>query len=351
MTDISFILPVLLSAAVLAVLKPLLALCSLGFITVAKPVIGYGYRRYMKQQSKQEWRCLSNKTINSPWVLPYMMSHGPRLNPHAIIGLFGPFKVSQTLQIAKTDMQHSAQDWTVVVYALPGLATVASAGASDDERSGGSEHTMSDSLELTLPPGNYLLGLRYYHWQNTVNLPAVSVDRQPLAPTQRQSATSLNEFHYHHSENRQWLYKALNYYVYWMLRYQHYLPRQFVDKQYLPVGNPNTVFKYSKIELGEVLQLAVNKEMNIGVSTSADASAHAQTALAQGDVFYCIYNQASLPVSFGQLTRSSVQLPSPTRGTVLIRLCCHQQQHAALWAQQFTIRVGQQALQVGQQVL
>jgi len=354
MTDISLILLVFMSVVFLAALKPLLAVMSLGFMTVAKPIIGYFYRRYTKQQSKQqpvlEWRCLSEKTMKSPWILPYMMSHGPRLNPHAIIGLFGPFKVSHTLQIAKADMQTSALDWTVVVYSLPGLATVASAGASDHQH---------NNVEFTLPSGNYLLGMRYYHWQESVNLPSVSADNQLLAPTQHQSATSLNEFHYHHGENRRWLYKALNYYVYWMLRYQRFLPREFVSKQYLPVGNPNTVFKYGKIERGEAFRLEVIRETDkketdkneTDQKQTAPKETENSTALAQGDVFYCIYNQSSLPITFGQLTGDSLQLTSPVRGTVLIRLCCQQKQHATEWARQFTIRVGQQALQIGQQAL
>ena len=105
-----------------------LALFSFVFYKVMKFIIGNLFTVYLAfdQKKANQWRVLSQKTINAPLVLPVLMTKGPRWNTHAVIGTLGPFAVQESVEIDIETANNSARSWIAVVYSFPGYKTITS---------------------------------------------------------------------------------------------------------------------------------------------------------------------------------------------------------------------------------
>src|SRR5205823_3634281 len=113
------------------------------------------YRRRKEQAFR--WHPLSAETMRNPLALPLLMTSAPRWNPHAIIATLGPLPVQNTLSIDVAAAWRSEASWSIVVYTFPGFRTVTSLDSLDSPAD-------APTQTLTLKPGRYWIGLRYYRW-------------------------------------------------------------------------------------------------------------------------------------------------------------------------------------------
>src|SRR5205085_656139 len=106
-------------------------------------------------------------------------------------------------------------------------------------------------VEVPVPePGRYMVVVRYYRWGDEVELPAVEVDGVPVCEPLR-VPSDVNRFYEDLPARRNLYYVGLHFYVYAMLTYADRLPARIVEREYLPIANPRTVFRYGAVDAGE----------------------------------------------------------------------------------------------------
>jgi hypothetical protein len=252
-------------------------------------------RRRDRDHDALDWHTLS-EALRQRLALPYIMVTGPRWNPHALISRVGPFQVQISLRVKVDTAHQSAQMWTLIISQAEDLSPVAVVDASDVAR----EEVW---YEQVLPPGRYLAVLRYYEWTATPRLPEMTIDHQRRIP---ERAVPPNENDYVSSlrEKDGIFYACLHYYVLEMLRLRRYLPTSLVRREYLPVGNPETVFAYGDLRRGQGLEIRSSQ------------------GIPQGHRLYLtIYDRSSFPVSWSEVrTLPYCTLPVATKGSYLWRL-------------------------------
>lgn len=241
------------------------------------------------------WQILDAQAVK-PFNLLALMTSAPRWNTHALIALAGPLTARHTLRVHAATAARSAPSWTIVVHAEPGHRIVASLGPSGDKDAGAWQ-------ALELPPGTYRLALRYYQPYPAAELPAVEVDGSQ-AVTSAAVPDDANSFYQTLAGRKSILYLCLHSYVCTLLRHRRWFPRSFVEREYLPAGNPQTEFRYGFVPAGTRLTIEMDPAL-----------------LEANDVYFTAYNRASFPVAWYPLTESQHRTRVFARdGTYLIRI-------------------------------
>lgn len=275
-----------------------LALLSWAFFHLNKAVIARLYQAYLDRQAERSrsWQLFSEQTLRRPVSLPVLLTKGPRWNTHAAIGTLGPLEVRQSLAVQTGLAVRSAGAWSVVLYGYPDFRTLQEIGALDRP-----DHP--EWTELALPQGRYCLGVRYYGRQPGATLPAVRVDGAAAVAAEPVPA-EVNAVYEHLAERTTLYHHALHHYVHTMLRLRRWLPATLVRREFLPVGDPCTEFRYGWFPAGRALEL------------------HAEERLRRDFRLYLsVYNRASLPVFSAELSSPlTMTAPFPEAGFYLIRL-------------------------------
>jgi hypothetical protein len=275
-----------------------LSLCSFAFYRVARRVLRASNARLLggAADDPHHWQVLPRTLLTRRGALPTMMTTGPRLNPHAIIATVGPLEVKGLISLEVTAAARSARSWSIVVYRFPGFVTVGSVGSNDPPAPG-------PWKDVSLPPGTYSLGLRYYHPADAIELPAVRVDGQDSVPVLTIPEGALSAWDGVRGR-RGLFYLCLHYYMFNLLDYRAWLPRAFVAREFLPVGNPQTHFDYGAVRRGQALTLVTSPAL-----------------LATHDVFFTLYNRHSFPVTWSLITATEHDTgPVPATGFYLVRM-------------------------------
>jgi hypothetical protein len=213
-----------------------------------------------------------------------------------LISRVGPFQLQNALRLKVETMRRSARAWTLVISRAPHLRPVAVINA---------RHVGADAVwyEQRLPPGRYVLVLRYYDWSAVPELPEITIDDQQQIP-QRAVPASENAYLGRLRNKQGVFYACLHYYVLEMLRLRSHLPAALVRREYLPVGNPETAFCYGDLQAGQCIEIT------------------SQRGIPKGHRLYLtVYNRCSFPVSWCEV-RSLPYRTSPAegRGSYLWRL-------------------------------
>ena len=275
-----------------------LAIASLLFYrlmrSLMRPLIVLNARR--NEPRTRQWSVLSGEALNNKLALPAIMSTGPRWNTHAIIAAAGPFNIRRSIAFDTEAILGSAEAWTIVIYTFPDQRTAGHIGSQDAPFAG-------RWVERKLPEGRYALALRYYRWTAEPRLPELQVDGAPLAPELLIPA-DINAFYAELGNRRGTYYRWLHYYVFTMLRFRHRLPQRFVERELLPIGNPETHFRYGILYRGETLRVDAAPDL-----------------LADYDVYVTVYTRDSFPSFWGQIKRSTYTTPPvPEDSFYLLRI-------------------------------
>ncbi|AFZ35680.1 hypothetical protein Sta7437_2130 [Stanieria cyanosphaera PCC 7437] len=275
-----------------------LALLSFIFYKIMKFLIGNLFTLYLATNKKKasQWRVLSQETINSFLSLPVLMTKGPRWNTHAIIGTLGPFAVQKSISIDLQSANNSAGSWIAVVYSFPTYRTITSLESHQI-------NSTKSWQSIELKPGKYSLGLRYYNWRNSINLPAIKIDNQDFV-----SATdvpnNINDFYHNLIQAKNWFYLSLHYYIFTILKLRKWLPESFVRYEFLPVGAPATEFFYNYLTKTQTLQLEFSNSL-----------------IQDYDIYFTIYDRSSLPLNYCQIKTEKYTLPATgMNGYYLLRI-------------------------------
>ena len=276
-----------------------LGLLSFGFSGLVKGTLTLVSRYYNPndRQALPQWQVTDGDFLRSPLKLLWVMSRA-RWNLHALIAIAGPFTVNRELTLDTQALGQSALSWTAVVYTLQGYRTVTSVGSL------GLPPTQGE-VTIPLPAGRYLVGVRHYDWQDPVQLPAIAVDGTPTLATETLVAPpDFNQFYRQLPARRGWLYSALNFYVYPLLRWGQGLPQPWVKHVFLPVPNPETYFFYGALDRGERLALEVPAEV-----------------LKTHRLYFSLYSRDCFPLDWYPIsTPSHTTAPLPEQAVYILRV-------------------------------
>ena len=286
-----------------------LSLLSYALFRTLKPIVRYGVEKRLRSWTasgmEQQWRGLS-EYLTQPGVLTYTMLVGPRWNTAAVLGSVGPLTVKESMTIDIATARNSAKFWSLVFYSHD-FATTAYISSKADMGN-------TDWYTLKLDPGRYFVVLRYYGCGQKVFFPALKTDGHPCVPLwnafeekQRYQAY-LKRLRY----RRNLLFRMLHYYIMCLLQWHGVLPADFVRREYLPVGNPDTCFRFGRTFKGKLLQIQMDAKL-------------LQTA----SIYLTIYNSSSLPVFWDQIQQKRYSSPVlDCAGHYLIRIHYHRQEPA-----------------------
>lgn len=231
------------------------------------------------------WLVYSDELLKKPLILPSILVTGPRWNPHAIAAGLGPFEVKESLAVEVKSCITSAKSWSIGIYTFPQAASI--------------QHLTSHHLnleeewtQLKLKPGKYTLGLRYYHWSESINLPAIKIDKNKVTETQSIPINDVNNYLENLTKRDHIFYRCLNYYIFTLLICQKWLPQEWVRKEYLPVGDTNNEFFYG----------VVYKNYSFCVEIKI-------ILLDNYDIYLTVYNRSSLPVIWCQIQEEKYIIP------------------------------------------
>jgi hypothetical protein len=250
----------------------------------------------VNRRRTRQWHVLSGDALDQPLALPALMTSGPRWNPHAIISGAGPFAVNESIAVDLEPLQASAKSWTLVFYTFPDQRTAGHIGSLQAPFSG-RWHS------VRVPAGAYSIALRYYHWTDTIRLPEIRADGEPTIPSRSISAHT-NDFYRDLSRRRSRLYLCLHYYVYDLLRGTAAIPGVSTEREFLPMGNPETQFLYGALAQGESLRVRVPDVLR-----------------ATHDVYFTLYTRDSFPARWYQIEDiHHVTEPALEDGFYLLRI-------------------------------
>lgn len=282
----------------LNIIEILLAILSFIFYKIIKFIIGILYTIFLfiKKDQASQWRVLSAQTLETFLSLPVLMTKGPRWNTHAIIGTLGPFKVNESISLNLNTIKKSAESWIAVIYSFPGYATITNLDSNQVE-------SHEEWISISVKPGLYSIGLRYYHWTNSIEYPTVKVDGELLTKSATVSP-DVNQFYKNLIEKKNSFYLALHYYIFTILKYRKWLPESFVRQEFLPVGAPDTEFVYGSLAKGQSLKVVSEAQI-----------------MNDYDIYFTRYDRSSFPLDWCQITENIYQTePIENNGYYLFRL-------------------------------
>jgi hypothetical protein len=290
-----------------------LALASWLLYRLVRTVVGIRLlvrSRRIGKISPPGWRVLSRELLAERGLLEQLLI-GPRWNTAALIAAAGPFEVAGRLELDREALDRAAELWSMMVYALPSLpaGTLVKLARHVNSSSAPPGQAL---LTLELAPGRYWISLRLYCWSGAVTLPRVWVDGTPVS-TPPVVPAAVNDFYADLHRRTSPFLIALQWHSYILVKWHRILPRRLVERVLLPVGDPDTEFRYGVLRSGEGLEIEM-----------------AARTLASHLVFYTAYNRASLPVAWLRVAAARQAAPRATAPCIyLLRILSRHQRQAA----------------------
>jgi hypothetical protein len=275
-----------------------LSVASLALFIATRGILQRLLNRYHKRNAAHalRWQLLSGEFLARPGVLPIFLTTAPRWNTHAVIATAGPVDVKEELAVWSDTARRSSSEWFFVLYSYPRRATVGMVSCLFANDSGW--------LSFKLPgPGRYLVGARYYGTKDAAEFPALRIDGVENVPSAA-APSDTNRFYDSLALRGNLFFACLSYHVYPILKFQ-WVKKSWIERMFLPVGNPETLFLYGTIEAGQRL----NCRMDL-------------SRFGTHRYFVTIYSRVSLPVLWYEV-RADTQgagPASPAQGYYLIRL-------------------------------
>ena len=247
-------------------------------------------RSFSLKQGKT-WASGTEQMLGNPFGIFLPCIIGPRWNCHALLARLGPFAVKGHIKIDAAELA-SADNWAAVIYDRK-FNTVATFGPESDAR------------ECLVPPGRYSIFLRYYGAGRDIDAPAIYVDGELLAaPTRLANEKGrYDDLLASIKGKKSRFYFLVHFYVFYLLKHHRRFPREWVKKEFLPVGNPHTAFLYGYLPPGRLLKIGCRREL-----------------FDKCLVFLTTYNQASFPEAWTRVEQETFSLNGINAGAYLIRI-------------------------------
>ena len=243
-----------------------------------------------------EWVEWEQSRVSERAVLNYIALFGPRWNPHALLATTRGFRVVRRISLDLDRAIASARSFSVVVYDHRSTGTIAAFTPFSPRDEQGRAY-------VDLPPGEYRLGARYYTWTDEPRLPAVWRDGEPLI-AERPCSPDGPAYMHGLVARESWFHRWTQRHMLYMLRHPGLFSAERIAAEYLPVGNPETTFRYGLREAGEALRVVV-----------------APSLLERALAMLVCYDEASFPIEWQDLAAGETLLaPRDHAGHWLVRV-------------------------------
>eukprot|EP00316_Scyphosphaera_apsteinii_P023757 CAMPEP_0119334550 /NCGR_PEP_ID=MMETSP1333-20130426/87551_1 /TAXON_ID=418940 /ORGANISM="Scyphosphaera apsteinii, Strain RCC1455" /LENGTH=328 /DNA_ID=CAMNT_0007344867 /DNA_START=396 /DNA_END=1382 /DNA_ORIENTATION=- len=209
------------------------------------------------------------------------LAFGPRWNTHTNPNVFVVKLKSSTATIEIENVRLDGLSFQVVFYSGRFLATTLGSVAAKPD---GSEWL---SFEATLPPSaregwmQMIIRVYLYGGREKVTLPRVKIDGVEMIEKTTEFSRDKMAFNHSLTQYQRPIHTALQWHVFPLLTCRWLLPAAWLRKIYLPVGNPETQWKYGAIIEGYSLRCEIKS----------------QSLLDAHLVFCTILNRASIPTN------------------------------------------------------
>jgi hypothetical protein len=246
--------------------------------------------RLIRRPKGSRWIGFS-EVVARPIGIPFLIVTAPRWNCHATIAITDSFQVNNKISLNTESAFQSSVAFSFVLYPERGPAfSIASHLGSRGQ------------VALTLEPGFYRIGARYYGSVEDPIFPEIFADEKVvLESVCLKGETSRYQKQLESiRDRRHWPSAGLHYYVYHMLQWR-FLGEAFLKKEFVPVGNPDTDFEYGVLKAGQELTVERGEEPYPAC------------------VFVTIYNRHSFPVKWAEVTHSPHHETCLQDGFYLIR--------------------------------
>jgi hypothetical protein len=245
-------------------------------------------------QHALKWKLYSER-VSRFMGIPYVMLNAPRWNTHALIASIGPVEIKERLILDLAPVGLACRSWTLVLYKQPANEAALIL----------SPFSIDPSGQYPVEKGNYVILLRCYEVQYPFTLPGALID---IAGQVSERILPEKPAYYpaevFNKSGR--FYTLMHYYLHYAFAHPGLLEDKQLKKEYLPVGNPNTFFKFGYLP------------GNVRIQITTDARLR-ERAL----VYLTCFNRSSFPVLSKNLAAGSPVFESPllaANGTYLIRV-------------------------------
>ena len=246
--------------------------------------------RLLTRPRSSRWIGFS-EVVAKPIGIPFLIVTAPRWNCHATIAITDSFQIKNKISLNTESAFQNSEAFSFVLYPERGAAfSIASHLGPRDE------------IALTVAPGSYRIGARYYGSAEDPTFPEVLADGEvALESVCLKGETSRYQKQLESiRDRRHWPSAWLHYYVYQMLQWR-FLGEAFLKKEFVPVGNPDTGFEYGFLKAGQELTVKTGDEYYPVC------------------VFVTIYNRHSFPVKWEEVKHSPHHEQCLQDGFYLIR--------------------------------
>jgi len=209
----------------------------------------------LKAGQEMDWVAYS-EVLKLPGAIRYLMCTTSRWNPHAPVGMFGPFEVKSHVDIRLESIIRSADAWIVTIYRGDfEIVKILYPGNTDP----------AEWVRVNLPPNKYTVLVRYYEHKGDTYFASIKADDVILVE-ERNAGNEYQKGHEFFANNvidrKGVFYFFTQYYIYQLLRWQKVLPKKLVKRLYIPVGDPQiTSYRYGPLEEGTQLEIQFDKSL------------------------------------------------------------------------------------------
>ncbi|ACY13416.1 DUF6208 family protein [Haliangium ochraceum] len=240
------------------------------------------------------WKLMDEAFFAPPSVMTAYSLLAPRWNVHAAIAVSPILPVTGRVSVDVAAANAASPRWTLVAYDKQG--TVAAVGTTNTEAD-------ASWAAIELSPGLYRFVIRLYEPGPGGVVPEVHIDGEPALAALELPEDPTRVYRSLRARGGR-RHRALQRYVYPMVRLRRLLGEERVTREYLPVGNPETLFRFGVVERGQRLELRPPDELPDDCG-----------------LYLCLYDQSSLPMWFGPILPEGIQTPpAPDHGTWLVRI-------------------------------
>lgn len=236
------------------------------------------------------WMGLS-EFVAKPVRFAFLVVTAPRWNCHATIALTDSFRVDSKLSLEVLAPEDSAQASTYVIYPEHGKAFT----PAPEDRSEG-------KISLTVSPGLYRVGGRYYESVADPVFPEIRADDEVVIPRrclEGERDRYRSQLESIRGKKSRWA-GMLHYYMYYFLRWG-LGGDSFLKREFLPVGNPDTTFEYDAFRSGDEVEI---------LATEAECEQR---------VFLTCFNRHSFPVIWEEIGHFPHRVKMAFDGFYLLR--------------------------------
>lgn len=214
-----------------------------------------GYFRFLFQtllykKDSKSWKLLIER-LRHPAGIPYAMFNAPRWNTHALIASCGPVVIDSSVYIDTASLSRQCTSWTFIAYKLP-----------NNETSGvlTSIHVDKPQNVICLASGRYSLVMRCYQPVYPLILPAIEIDSKRVSIEQRVIKEPVDLYPPEILHRKSLFFSFAHHYLHAAFKSHFAVNMDFIEREYLPVGNPETTYKFGAYNKGQFLTIFLDTQ-------------------------------------------------------------------------------------------